>query len=140
MQTAKAAFKGFCNDSMENRNEPSQEIRLPTKGISYYLQALNRQLFETTHGCAWPELTQPVPRKFRPIVRYLESLGEAQQRSFKAANHSQCTRRCAYLCKHLLRRLTIHRRTITAVVDDTTSVSIFHRAGRSSNMDRREPD
>ncbi len=49
-----------------------------SQGTSHYSQAFGRQFFEATYGCAWPELTQPVPRKFSPMVRYLESLSDVQ--------------------------------------------------------------
>lgn len=48
------------------------------KGITLYSQAFGRQFFEATYGCALPDLTQPIPRKFSPMVRYLESLSDVQ--------------------------------------------------------------
>ena len=49
-----------------------------SQGTSHYSEAFGRQFFEATYGCAWPDLTQPVPVKFRPMVRYLESLSDVQ--------------------------------------------------------------
>ena len=49
-----------------------------SQGITHYSEAFGRQFFEATYGCAWPGLTQPVPRKFSLMVRYLESLSDVQ--------------------------------------------------------------
>lgn len=49
-----------------------------SQGTTCYSEAFGREFFETTYGCAWPEMGQPIPRKFSPMVRYLESLTDVQ--------------------------------------------------------------
>lgn len=49
-----------------------------SQGVRSYSEAFGRQFFTATYGCAWPELPQPIPRKYRPPVRYLESLNDMQ--------------------------------------------------------------
>lgn len=42
--------------------------------VTHYSEAFGRQFFVATYGCSWPELSQPIPKKLRPPVRYLASL------------------------------------------------------------------
>ena len=47
-------------------------------GVTPYSEALGRQFVEATYGCAWPELSQPLPPKLSGPVRYLASLTDVQ--------------------------------------------------------------
>ena len=67
------------NTQITYRNFYNRVLRYSeSQGITHYSEAFGRQFFEATYGCAWPGLTQPVPRKFSPMVRYLESLTDVQ--------------------------------------------------------------
>lgn len=49
-----------------------------SQGLTQYSEAFGRNFFQATYGCDWRELPQPVPSKYRPIVRYLGSLTDMQ--------------------------------------------------------------
>lgn len=49
-----------------------------SQGVHAYSEAFGREFFAATYGHAWPELSQSIPRKYRPPVRYLESLSDMQ--------------------------------------------------------------
>lgn len=49
-----------------------------SQGIEHYSEAFGRKFFEVTYGCQWIELPQPIPKKFRPPVRFLASLTDVQ--------------------------------------------------------------
>ncbi|ADG07396.1 site-specific integrase [Kyrpidia tusciae] len=48
------------------------------QGVEHYSEAFGQKFFEATYGCQWTELPQPIPKKFRPPVRFLASLTDVQ--------------------------------------------------------------
>lgn len=48
------------------------------QAVHYYSEAFGQQFFAATYGCAWSELPQPLSKKYRAPVRYLESLSDMQ--------------------------------------------------------------